>query len=372
MHKILRGDFISVLEIDLNKIKDNILWIKGRLREGQKFCAVVKADAYGLGAKKICSAIDDIVDYFAVSSGEEFFDIYKVVTKPILILDPIYENITKLAGADAEFCVSNKEQLGLILEQAKQNKNINYKLHLAFNTGMNRFGFNTRKEVINVFNKIKKTQNVSIFSVFSHFYQGNQEIFVKFQSKQFFELKKKLAEKFDISKVLFHISNTAGFEFQKDFDMVRIGIGMFCFNNEDVFSLKTKICELQSLKPNDTAGYGLGFVAKKKCRVAVCGIGYADGVPRNASGNGFVLVRGKRCKILAVCMDSIIIDVTSVSPKRGDCVTIFGGAGTNQISCCNFASWCDTINYEIMTGINKRVKRKYLGVKTNANHNGKV
>lgn len=361
MHKILRGDFISVLKIDLEKLRNNILAYKTKLKPSQKFCAVVKANAYGLGAKKICSAINDLVDYFAVSSSGEFFEIYSVVNKPILILDPIYGNITKLARKGCEFCVSNFEQLKTILCEAEKNLDLNFKIHLAFNTGMNRFGFKDEKQVVDAFEKIKKTQNVAIFGVFSHFYQGNQEIFVKNQSRQLLKLRRVLAEKFDLSKVLFHIANTSGFVFENNFDMVRIGIGMFCFNNKNIFSLETKIIEIQNLKPNETAGYGLGFVARKKTKVAVCAIGYADGIPRRASWNGFVIVGGVICKILAVCMDAIIIDISDARAKLLDSVTIIGENGGKEISCCKFALSCDTIDYEIMTGLSGRVKRVYCG-----------
>lgn len=341
------------------------------MRPNQKFCAVVKANAYGMGAKKVCEAVNDIVDYFAVSSEDEFLEICGAVTKPILLLDPIYENITNLAKLNCEFCVSNFHQLKIILAEAGKNLSVKFKLHLAFNTGMNRFGFNQEMEAQKAFKMIEKTQNVSIFSVFSHFYQGNEEIFVKSQAKRFFSLKKKLQQNFDLSNVIFHISNTAGFAHEKNFDMFRIGLGMFCYNNDYAFSLETKIIEIRTLKKHDTAGYALGFVAKQKTKVAVCGVGYADGIPRKLAGVGFVLINGKYCKILAVCMDSIVVDVTNVNSKLLDKVTLIGKNGGKEISCCKFSSWCGTIDYEVMTSISGRVKRKYFGG-AHADYNGKV
>lgn len=331
------------------------------MKPEQKFCAVVKADAYGLGAKKICSEINDIVDYFAVSSEKEFLEINQLVTKSILLLDPIYENITNLAKQNCEFCVSNLSQFNLILCLAKKNKNINFKIHISFNTGMNRFGFNDKKQVLKIFEAAEKTQNVFIFGVFSHFYQGNQGNFVKIQSENFFSLHFYLSKKFNLNNCLFHISNSSGFFYERRFDMFRIGKGMFCFNNKDVFLLETKIIEIQTLKKGETVGYGLAFFANKKTRVAVCAIGYADGFPRRMAGAGKVLINGKFCKVLAVCMDSIIVDISYANAKLLDTVTIIGKNGNKQISCCKMASWCDTIDYEIMTGISRRVKRVYIG-----------
>lgn len=341
------------------------------MKAEQKFCAVLKADAYGLGAKKICSEIDDIVDYFAVSSEKEFFEINKLVTKPILLLDPIYENITNLAKQNCEFCVSNSSQFNLILSLAEKNKDVNFKIHISFNTGMNRFGFTKIKDVFKIFSKVEKTQNLSIFGVFSHFYQGNQEIFVKIQSEKFSSLHFYLSKKFNLNNCLFHISNSSGFFHERQFDMFRIGKGMFCFNNKDVFSLETKIIEIQTLKKGETVGYGLAFFASKKSRVAVCAIGYADGFPRRMAGVGKVLINGKFCKVLAVCMDSVIVDISYANAKLLDTVTIIGKNGNKQISCCKMALWCGTIDYEIMTGISKRVERVYIG-ENYANHHRKI
>ena len=102
---------------------------------------MVKANAYGLGSKKICKTLNFIADYFAVSSKEEFLEIKNLTKKPILLLDPIYENITKLAIAGCELCVSNKDQLQMIYLEAMSNRSVVYKIHIAVNTGMNRFGF---------------------------------------------------------------------------------------------------------------------------------------------------------------------------------------------------------------------------------------
>lgn len=331
------------------------------MKQEQKFCAVVKADAYGLGAKRICRELNDIVDYFAVSSESEFLEINQLVSKPILLLDPIYENITILAKQNCEFCVSNLSQFNLILGLAERNENVKFKIHISFNTGMNRFGFNDIKQVLEIFETVKKTQNVSIFGVFSHFYQGNRENFVKIQSERFSSLHFSLGKKFNLSNCLFHISNSSGFFHEREFDMFRIGYGMFCFDNKNIFSLETKIIEIQILKKGETAGYGLAFFANKKTRVAVCAIGYADGFPRRMAGAGKVLINGKFCRVLAVCMDSIIVDITNTSAKLLDTVTIIGKNGNKQISCCKMASWCDTIDYEIMTGISRRVERVYIG-----------
>ena len=337
-----------------------------------KFCAVVKADAYGLGASKVACAIDDLVDYFAVSSQEEFMEINRHVSKPILLLDPIYKNITKLARLNCEFCVSNKLQFEIILRLAKRNKNIKYKIHIAFNTGMNRFGFDKIKDVLEIFEIIKKAQNISIIGVFSHFYAGNIQKFVILQSKKFLLLKNSLEANGFGNDIIFHISNTEGFEYNQQFDMIRIGLGMFLYNNHNSFSLESNIVEIRLLNKGENIGYGNSYISDKKMKIAVVSIGYADGVLRCMANRGFVIINGLFCKILAVCMDSIIVDVSGVKVRLGDDVTLIGDNGGKQIFVCDFAKFCDTINYEVMTRISRRVKRVYIGGKFYANHNGQV
>ncbi len=362
----------SLLKINLDGIIANIKNYKAKLKSHQKFCAVVKADAYGFGLKKICKAINDEVDYFAVATMEEFVRARAVSDKPIILLAPIYKNITKLAGFNAEFCVSNKFQFEQILKFSERNLDIKFKIHLAVNTGMNRFGFNSLKEIEQLLLKVQKTQNISIYGVFSHFYMGNNAILAEIQSLKLNAVKNLLSQKIDISKIIFHISNTVGFENEKSFDMIRIGLGMFLKYNNQQFSLISKIIEIQNIKAGDTTGYGLGFVANINMNVAVVSIGYADGIMRNLAGKGYVLVAGEFAKILAVCMDSIIIDVTDIDAKLLDEVVLIGKSGDKQIFVCEIASWCDTIEYEILTRISKRVKRVYLGGKSSANHNGQI
>ncbi len=362
----------AILKIDINCIRENINEYKIRLGENKKFCAVVKADCYGLGAKKVCKEIDDLVDYFAVSSESEFLEINSVVTKPVLILDPIYENITKLARLNCEFCVSNFVQFEKILKLAKRNKNVLYKIHLKINTGMNRFGFADKNEIIETFNIIQKTQNISIIGVFSHFYMGNNEDIANFQIKRFEAIKFCLSQKIDISKIIFHISNTDGFEFGKNFDMVRIGLGMFLKYNKNTIELKSKIIEIQNIKAGETAGYSLGFIAKKDTKIGVFSAGYADGIFRKIAGRGSVLVNGEFCKILAVCMDSSLIELSNVTATLCDDVVFLGKSKDKQIFVCDIALWCDTIEYEILTSFSKRVKREYVKGASYANHNRKV
>ena len=322
-------------------------------------CAVVKADAYGLGARKICKTIGSVVDYFAVSSAKEFFDIKNLTNKPILILCPIYENITKLARFKCEFCVSNKEQFELFKTEAKRNKNIVYKIHLKINSGMNRFGMTSVHDIIDIVESCQKTQNIFICGIFSHFFDAKNEYFSQKQIKIVEDIKNEIEKRFKLPQLIFHISSTYGIDNNNSFDMVRVGMGLYSDEKFETIKLKSKVVELQNILPGETAGYSRCFVAKKETKVAVVSIGYADGILRQIAGRGYVLIRDEICKILAVCMDSIIVDVTSRNVKLYDDVILIGKDQQNQIFICDVATWCDTISYEIISRLSYRIKRRY-------------
>lgn len=356
-----KGVLMSELVVDLNAIKNNFAYIKRLLNNNQKLCFVAKANCYGLGSKMICKFMNQYVDMFAVSSGYEFFKIKKVTSKPILILDPIYENITKLARCDAVFTVCNFESLNMILKDANKNLNIEFKIHLAYNTGMNRFGFSTISEVIKVFRICKKVQNISILGVFSHFYHVNNKIFANNQIDKLIELKNILMQKQLCYGVDFHIANSGAVATKNDFDIARVGIAMYSDAMFQTICLKSKILDFKVLNLGDTAGYDAVFVAKLKTKIAIVGIGYADGLFRNIVGKGYVLINGNRAKIVAICMDSILVDVTNLNAKINDDVVLIGRSENEQIFICDVARWCDTIDYEIISKISSRVKRKYVG-----------
>ncbi len=361
----------ATLEVDLKKIKQNINSIKSNLKAKQNFCLVAKADAYGLGAKKVCIATNDLVDCFAVSSKAEFFDIKRCVTKPILLLDPVYENITILAKNKAVFCVSNFDSLDKILADAERHKPQKYIIEIAINTGMNRFGFSTLNEIDEILQKIKKVQNISIFGVFSHYFEANSQKFEKLQTKRFLKIKNYICKKLNNKQLYFHISASSFAEKDVCFDMVRVGLFSYSFRQNDAVRLTSKIIDFKDLKRCDTAGYNRQFTSKTKTKLAVVAIGYADGLFRKIVEKGYVLIGDKFAKIVAICMDCILVDVTNIDCKICDEVVLLGSTKNCQIFICDMAAWCDTIEYEILTHISKRVKRKYIG-ETYANHNRKI
>ena len=337
------------------------------LCSGQKICFVAKANCYGFGIK-LCKFFNESVDYFAVSSAYEFFDLKKYVTKPILILDPIYEEKTlkKLIENDAEITVSNVEQIENLMNFASSlNKKIS--IHIAINTGMNRFGIKDINEFYKAVNLLRKTQNLTVKGIFSHYFLAKNkknDIFQQNRLKFFLNI---YMQNFG-NLPLVHLCASEGTVLSKYGDMFRIGYGLYGDERFNTITLKSKILEIQTLKKNESAGYDGVFVSKNVSRLAVVGIGYGDGIFRNIVKYGYVLIGDRLAKIVAICMDCMIVDITKIDCKINDDVIIIGKSEKNKISICDIATWCDTIGYEIIVRLSQRIERKYIGEKDANNH----
>lgn len=320
---------------------------------------MAKANCYGFGYK-LCSFFDSEVDYFAVSSYYEFIKIKKYVTKPILILDTIYDKkqLKYLIKNNAELTVSNKESLEVLINVSKSvNKKI--KIHIAINTGMNRLGIKEEREIIDIVNLVKKTQNIEIKGIFSHYFQANNKYFDNLQIKILNKMVYIIRKMLNISPII-HICSSDGVLTKNYGDMVRVGYGIYSDKSYETIILKTKIIDIQYLDKNEVAGYNGIFVSNKNTKLAVIGIGYGDGILRNITNKGYVLINDRYAKIVACCMDTMIVDVTDINSKVNDDVVIIGKYEKNKISICDIACWCDTIGYEIIVRLSDRIKRNFV------------
>ena len=351
---------ISSLTINIVEMKKNLNFYKSKLNKNQKICLVGKANCYGYG-EKICKYFNDLVDFFAVSSEYEFFRLKKLVSKPIIILDTIYNEkvLKKLILRGAEITISNEQSLDVLLKLEK-NINSEIKVHIAINTGMNRFGFSSILSLYETITKIKNSKKIKIYGVFSHYFNGKCDKTSQKQLKKFIKYAKFLQKEMEYP-VLLHICASDGSIFNNYGDMVRLGYGIYDNSKYDTITLKTNILDFQYLKAMESAGYNEIFTAKKDTKIAIIGIGYGDGLPRNIVGKGYVLINDHFAKIVASCMDSMLVDVTDIDCKLNDEVIIIGKGKKNKISICDVANFCDTIGYEIIVRLSHRINRIYLG-----------
>ena len=334
-----------ILKVNTQIIRENILKIKEKIGD-TKFCAVVKANAYGVGIDLV-KYIDDCVNYYAVSCVSEANQLSSLTKKQIIVLSPpSIDEIMQINSSQIEFAV---DDIGVVKKLTKINKD--FYVHIAVNTGMNRFGVN-EKVLIDICKEIKSANNIFVKGIFSHFW-GEDEISHDGQSKLFNNCCRLLKRFFP--NAICHISNTSGIFYH--YDMVRVGIGLYERDDYKCLKLISKVSKIQSLSKGDSAGYGAKFVAKRKTKIAAVKVGYGDGITRNMVGYN-VLINGKLCKIVAVCMDAILVDASHANVHNNDEVIICT-FNKKELSICNLAKHCDTISYEILTRLTSRVTRIY-------------
>ncbi len=330
--------------INLSTLKQNALTIKRRLHSSTKFCAVVKADAYGHGAPVIASAIYNIVDEFAVAIVEEGEELrLSGIEKDILVTCPVYPfDLERLIRFDLTATVSSLEQVDLLNKEGeKQGKKV--KIQIKYNTGMNRQGVDGIENLKRIIDKIDKSKWVVLAGMYSHFASPeNNEIRKRAENK--FLLANNLVKIYN-NKVTCHISASGGFLKGAYYDMVRIGILLYGYKPfYDDFSVKPimKVCapvlSERVIEKGESALYG-ECIAREKQTINFLRFGYADGLPRKAICGQF----NNRCMDLTA--------ITGVEEKSE--IVIMDDAE-------KLAKKYGTISYEILTSVSKRAEKIYV------------
>ncbi|MBQ6143783.1 MAG: alanine racemase [Clostridia bacterium] len=372
-------------QVDLNAIRYNFNSIKEKISEGTKVLCVLKADAYGHGAEFLVKEYERLgADYYGVSNLDEALQLRKAgAKKPILIFGytppEMAETLSKENVSQALFSLEYAKEL----YNSCKEKNVKVKVHLKIDTGMSRIGFFCQNDEdinksIKEIEKIRKDMPLlDIEGMFTHFsvsddVTNNREYTIY----QFNNFKKVISglEELGIKVPLKHCCNSGGIiSFpEMQLDMVRAGVILYGLypsketegkiNLKPAMELKAVVSQVKEIPENTSLSYGRTFVSGDKMKIASVTIGYADGYSLKFSNNAELLVKGKRAKIVGrVCMDQLMIDVTNIEGvKSGDEVTVFGCDGTEKISVDEMAEKIETINYEIVCLIGKRVPRIYI------------
>ena len=351
----------TILNIDLNILERNLNYLKTKLNPKTKIIGVVKAFAYGHGDIEISRKLEKIgVHALWVSDFEEGVALRKAgISTRIIVANPGLKSYSKIIKYNLDVVLYNNKLLNLYCEK----KNIT-NIHIKFNSGMNRYGFD-EYEINTIISKIQTNKHLKLHSICSHLAASeneNQNTHTLRQIKKF----KLICDKFEkiyAKKVNRHILNSHGvLNFQNyQMDSVRLGIGLYGSTTDkslkQISSLSSVITQIRSLNSGDTVGYGASFIAEKKMRIAIIPVGYADGINRQFSNNvGYVITNNTKCPIIGeISMDSFAIDVTNIEAKEGDLVEIFG----NKISVSEIAKKINIIPYEIYATLNRRIKRVY-------------
>ena len=363
----------TCVRIDLDAIESNIDTI--RKHTGVDVMAVVKADAYGHGAVQVARLLQGKCAFFGVSSILEAMELRQAgLDTPILILGhtPV-SAFPALVKLDIRPTIFHYEDAVALSEEAqRQGKTAPF--HFAVDTGMSRIGFQATEEEAAVCAEIAGLPGLLVEGIFSHFATADCADLTRARAQAarfdaFVEMLKRRGVKIPIR----HLNNSAGLmNFGTHYEMVRSGIvtyGMYPSSEVDpgLLSIRpalqwvSRVTHVKLLEPGREISYGGTFVTAKPTRVATVPVGYADGYRRSLSGRFHVLIRGKRAPILGrICMDQMMVDVTDIPDVAlNDRVVLVGRSGEEEITMEQMADALDTINYEVVCGISRRVPRLY-------------
>ena len=357
----------SWVEINLEQLKKNIEIYKSYQPASRKIMAVVKADAYGHGDIEVAQTLDSIgVKHFAVSNIDEALHVRSVTDGEILILG--YTPID-----DARKLVENDITQTLLSEEYAEHllfSGFPVKCQFAIDTGMRRIGLNA--DDIDMCEHVIRKYSNHLTGLFTHLCVAdtpNQNEFTKKQIEKFEMVCDRVS---DLSLSCHCMNSAGGLWHEAKSAYSRLGIILYGlkpdFMNklpdgiEPVLSWKSVVSMVKDLKIGDTIGYGRTYVVEKPIRLATIPTGYADGYSRLLSNKGWVLINGKKAPIVGrVCMDQMMVDVSGIDDVDiGTRVVLLGQSDNEIITADDLAHLYGSIGYELVCGINKRVKRIYL------------
>jgi alanine racemase len=364
----------TVGEVDLGALEFNYRQIKKRTPKDAKFLAVVKADAYGHGAVPISLRLERLgVEYLGVAIPEEGVELRRGGVKtPILVLGGIFgSEVDQIFRFRLTPVVFKKDSLRILSREAERRKT-RVKVHLKVDTGMGRLGvpLNLWYDFLR---EVTRFPRIETEGILSHFAMTDEEKdFTRNQWRAFQEAVT-TAQALGICCPYLHMANSAVLTTFPAYSarLVRPGIMLYgsypapTFQSliplKPVMTLKTHIHFLKSVPPGTRISYGGIFKAERKSLIATLPIGYADGYSHHLSNLGEVLIHGKRAPVAGkVCMDFIMVDVTHIPRVAvGDEVVLMGRQGKERITPEEIAEKIDSISYEVLCSIGKRVPRIY-------------
>lgn len=370
-------------EISLDAIAHNYREIKSKVGESAKLCCVVKADGYGHGAVDLALLYEELgADFFAVSNIDEGIEIRTAgITLPILILGytPVSDaqRLSEYNISQAVFSLDYAKALSAACQKAS----CSCKIHIKADTGMSRIGFMCQQfprdeysinEIYLACNQPKLIPE----GLFTHFCVSDEsaegKAFTELQYSNFLHVREALKAAGTELPVC-HCANSGAIEDYSDTycDMVRAGIILYGLAPSPKLSgkldlipamtLKTSVAYVKELKKGATVSYGRTFTAERDMKIATVPIGYADGFIRANAKDGYMLINGQKAKIVGrICMDQTMLDVSDIDHiEQGDEVIVFGTGKMGEPTADSIAKNTDTINYEVICLVGKRVPRIY-------------
>jgi alanine racemase len=363
-------------EIDLAVLERNLRLIRASLPKHMRYVAVVKADAYGHGLHQTAARLMHAgADLFAVANLAEAAALREIGPGwPVLLLSPLLpEEDRYVLDYDVAVTISSEEEV-VRLDAAARTAGRTLTVHLKIDTGMGRLGV-WHEGAPALCQKILAAPNLRLAGVFTHFCSPDDDAAFTAEQRRRFLAALKACQGIDLGALFIHADNSAGLETIEvagPFNAVRVGLLQFGVlphsgsllshvKAEPVFSFRARVGLVKKLPAGTGVSYGRTHTLKRETTVAILTAGYGDGLPRAASNRGHVLIRAQRCPILGrVTMDQTIVDVTDVpGVVAGDEVVLIGKQQGAQIDLAEFSRWADTIPWETLCSVTKRVPRLY-------------
>lgn len=357
--------------IDLSAIEENMRLLRSVVPSSAKMMAVVKADGYGHGAAETArAAIRGGADMLAVASSGEGRQLREQgIDIPILVLGAVTEND---ASEGVRYRLTQtvcSVEMVRWCEKAARELQKQTEVHLKIDTGMGRIGVRTAAERDAVLDALADCRYVRLTGAFTHFSDadgGEDGIrYTQEQYQRFQEMTLPLPE-----GIIRHCCNSAAIHRfpQMSMDMVRAGISLYGYPPvrtdlplRPCMEWTADISYIKEIPSGTYVSYGRTYQSEKPIRAATITCGYGDGYFRLAGRDGYVLIGGKRAKIIGrVCMDQMMADISGIDGVSvGDEAVLIGKSGDEEITAEEIAAWAGTISYEILLSVGSRVDRNY-------------
>lgn len=357
------------------KLQHNAAVIRSVIGEKTRLCAVVKANAYGHGARLITAALNHTVDYFAVAGFDEAEEIFPFAQgKPILIMTPLYSGmdphwlrVAQLKGYHCTIC--STPALADLMNKLPGSRH-RLKVQLKIDTGMGRCGL-VAGEALDVCQKLLQEERLHLTGVYTHFACAEQadHPLTKNQLNAFgnFLTRSSLLHHPGVCKHACNSMATLTLP-QAHFDMVRCGLGLYGYMNsqtrsslalQPVMKVQAPLVQIKTLRKGQPSGYDASFIAPGDMIIGIIPIGYADGLPRAFSNRIRLRFGAEAVPVVGrISMNFTVLDFSHVKePKEGDWVTLMDDQPDSPCSVSTLARTADTINYEILTNLSRHLKR---------------
>ncbi len=372
----------SFVEVDTASLRHNFSAVKSIVPKDAHIMAVVKANAYGAGAIKASEIfLQEGANYLGVAALDEALELRSHFPKtPILILGySPNTNASMLIDNDLSAMVFSLEQAEVFSQMAlKSQKRL--KIHLKIDTGMHRLGLEPNFKSIETIKKIRALKGLEIEGIFTHL--SNADAKIKTHAKNQMKAFNAFLEQLLDQKIEFqyrHAYNSAGIlslcngNENRFLNLYRPGIMLYGFypSNEmkescptilkNVISLKARIVQIRSVKKGEFIGYGEHFYTNEETLVGVLALGYADGLARTLGNRIQVAINNQSAPLIGkVCMDQCFVKLNNIQAKEGDEVILFGDKSANANDASEIAALLNTIAYETISTLSKRLERVYI------------